>query len=123
MAQGRGVKPERVRQWVDGALYTPEQAVQQGIIDSVQHRQDFEAELRKKFGEDVKFDRKYGKKRQAEGVDFSSPFGLFQFWVKVLGGWKEEGARQGRDRDRVRRRHDPAGQARAQPLRRRVRRL
>ena len=26
VAKGRGVKPERVRQWVDGALYTPEQA-------------------------------------------------------------------------------------------------
>ncbi len=58
VAKGRGVRPERVRQWVDGALYTPEQARQLGIIDSVQHRQDFEAELRKEFGEDVKFDRK-----------------------------------------------------------------
>ena len=90
VAQGRGATPERVRQWVDGALYTPEQAVQLGIVDSIQHRQDFEAELRKKFGADVKFDRKYGKKRQAEGVDFSSPFGLLQFWMKVLEGGKKK---------------------------------
>ena len=78
VAQGRGVQPERVRQWIDGALYTPEQARQQGIIDSVQHRQDFEAELRKKFGEDLKFDRKYGRKKQGEDIDLSSPFGLLQ---------------------------------------------
>ena len=90
VAQGRGVKPERVRQWIDGAVYTPEQAVQQGIIDSVQHRQDFEAELRKKFGEDVKFDRKYGKKKHGEDVDLSSPFGLLQFWMKLLEGGKQQ---------------------------------
>jgi protease-4 len=90
VAQGRGVKPERVRQWIDGAVYTPEQAVQQGIIDRVQHRQDFEAELRKKFGEDVKVDRKYGKKKQGEGIDFSSPFGLLQFWAKVFEGGKKK---------------------------------
>jgi len=90
VAQGRGVKPERVREWIDGAIYTPQQAVQQGIIDGVQHRQDFEAELRKKFGENVKFDRKYGKKGRGEGIDFSSPFGLFQFWVKLLEGGKKK---------------------------------
>ena len=90
VAQGRGVKPERVRQWIDGAVYTPQQAMQQGIIDSVQHRQDFEAELRKKFGEDVKFDTKYGKKKQTEEIDFSSPFALLQFWMKLLEGGKKK---------------------------------
>jgi protease-4 len=86
VAQGRGVKPERVRQWIDGAVYTPQQAMQQGIIDNVQHQQDFEAELRKKFGDDVKFDRTYGTKKLGEHVDVSSPFGLFQLWMKLLEG-------------------------------------
>ena len=91
VAQGRGVKPERVRQWIDGAVYTPQQAKQQGIIDTVQHRQDFEAELRKKFGEDIKFDQKYGTKKLGEHVDVSSPFGLLQLWMKLLeGGMKKE---------------------------------
>jgi protease IV len=90
VAEGRGVKPERVRQWIDGAVYTPEQAMKQQIIDRVQHRQDFEAELRKKFGDDVTFDNKYGKNRQAEGIDLSSPFGLFQFWAKLLEGGKKK---------------------------------
>ncbi len=88
VAKGRGVKPMRVRQWIDLALYTPEQAREQGIIDAVQHRQDFEAELRHKFGEDVKFDHKYGKK-QSETVDYSSPFAVFQFWMKLLEGSKK----------------------------------
>ncbi len=90
VAEGRGVKPERVRQWIDGAMYTPEQAVEQGIIDGIQHRQDFEAELRKKFGDDVKFDSKYGKKRRAEDIDFTSPLGMFQFWAKMLEGGKKK---------------------------------
>ena len=90
VAQGRGVKPERVRQWIDGAVYTPQQAKQQGIIDSVQHRQDFKAELRKKFGEDIKFDQKYGTKKLGEHVDVSSPFGLLQLWMKMLEGGKKK---------------------------------
>jgi protease IV len=88
VAEGRKVKPERVREWIDGAVYMPEEAVKQGIIDAVEHRQDFEATLRKKFGEEVKFDLKYGKKQQ-EGVDLSSPFGLLQFWMKLLEGGKK----------------------------------
>ena len=62
------MKPERVRQWIDGAVYTPEQAVQQGIINSIRHRQDFEAELRTKFGEEVKFDTKYGRRRGRRSI-------------------------------------------------------
>jgi len=89
VAEGRGVKPERVRQWIDGAMYTPEQAVKEGIIDCVQHRQDFEADLRKKFGEDVKFDRKYGKKK-GEDIDLSSPLGALQLWAKILEGGKKK---------------------------------
>jgi protease-4 len=95
VAKGRGVKPERVRQWIDGALYTPEQAVQQGIIDRVQHRQEFEAGLRKKFGEDVKFDAKYAAKRGAGEIDFSSPAGIFQFWAMLL----ESGKKKSTDKD------------------------
>lgn len=92
VAQGRGVKPERVRQWIDGAMYTPDQAVQQGIIDKVQHRQDFEAELRSRFGKDVKLDKKYGGKRQGERIDLSSPLGLLQLWAKMLEGGKKKAA-------------------------------
>lgn len=92
VAKGRRVKPATVRQWIDGALYTPEQAVELGIIDRVEHRQDFEAELRKKFGEDVKFERKYAEKNKAGEIDFSSPVGIFQFWSSLLEGGKKKPA-------------------------------
>jgi protease IV len=90
VADGRGVKPEQVRNWIDGAVYTPEQAKEQGIIDAIQHRQDFESDLRKKFGDDVKLDRKYGKKKQGEDIDLSSPFGMLQLWAKMLEGGKKK---------------------------------
>jgi protease-4 len=90
VAKSRGVKPEKVRQWIDGAIYTPEQAMKEGIINSIQHRQDFEAELRKKFGEDVKFDKKYGKDQQNADIDLSSPVGLLQFWAKMFEGGKKK---------------------------------
>lgn len=95
VAQGRKVKPVQVRGWIDGALYTPEQAKELGIIDNVQHRQDFEMELRGKFGSDVKFDTKYAKKKELEGIDLSSPFGLLQVWAKILQGGKK--ATSGKD--------------------------
>ncbi len=54
----------------------------------MQHRQEFEADLRKKVGDDVKFDTKYGKKAGAENIDFSSPMGVFQLWASLLEGGK-----------------------------------
>jgi protease-4 len=90
VARGRGVKPEQARLWIDGAMYTPRQAQELGIIDDVQYRQDFESALRKKFGEDIKFDRKYGKKKQGEDIDFSSPLGLLKFWAKLFEGGKKK---------------------------------
>ena len=92
VAKGRGVKPERVRQWIDGALYTPEQARQLGIIDSVQHRQDFEAELRKEFGEDVQVrpqDRQETRRRPSISP---RPWGLFKLWASALEGGKKKAA-------------------------------
>jgi protease-4 len=89
VAQGRGVVPAQVRQWIDGAIYTPEQAKDLKMIDSVQYRRELEAELRGKYGQDVKFDTKYGKKKQLEGIDLSSPFGLLQVWAKILQGGKK----------------------------------
>ncbi len=46
IAKGRGVPPEKVRDWIDHGVYTAKTAKKAGIIDDVQHRQDFEAQLR-----------------------------------------------------------------------------
>jgi protease-4 len=85
IAEGRNVPPETVRQWIDQGLHSAEKAKEVGIIDAVEYRPEFIAAIKKEHGEDIKFDRKYGKKKQTE-IDFSSPFGILKFYADLLGG-------------------------------------
>lgn len=85
IATGRRTSPEKVRAWIDGAPYTAGKAKELGIIDAVEHRQEFVARMKSKFGDSVQFHKKYGKKKGPE-IDMSSPFGLFKFWAELLQG-------------------------------------
>jgi protease-4 len=85
VAKGRNVEPEAVRRWIDRGLYSAEQAKEAGIIDAVEYRPEFIAAIKKEHGEEVKFDKKYGKKKRSE-IDFSSPFGILKFYAELLGG-------------------------------------
>ncbi len=87
IAEGRGVASEKVRDWIDGGLYSAESALKNGIIDAVEHRQAFEARLKKAYGDDIQFDKKYGHKKRSD-LDFSSPFGVFKFWADLFQGPK-----------------------------------
>jgi protease-4 len=91
IATGRRVPTEKVRTWIDGGPYSAEKAKAEGIIDAIQHRQDFIAELKSKYGEKVKFDKKYGKKKSSD-LDLSSPLGLLKLWADLLGGPKKKKA-------------------------------
>ncbi|MCR4413819.1 MAG: signal peptide peptidase SppA [Thermoguttaceae bacterium] len=85
VAKGRKVPPEKVRQWIDGAPYSAERAKQAGIIDAVEFRQELTAVLKAKYGENLKFDRKYGRKKGPE-LDLSSPLGVLKLWAELLQG-------------------------------------
>jgi protease-4 len=85
IAQGRRVTPNTVRTWIDNGPYTAEKAKAAGLIDAVEHRQDFTALLKNKFGKDVVLNKKYGKKKGPK-IDFSSPFAMFKIWAEILGG-------------------------------------
>ncbi len=87
IAAGRGKTPEAVKEWIDEGLFSAEKAKQLGIIDAVEYRNDFERELKSKYGEGVKFDKKYGRKSSLD-IDLSSPFGLMKFYVDLLSGPK-----------------------------------
>ncbi len=84
VAKGRRVSPQLVRLWIDSAPHTAEKAKVLGIIDKVQYHEDFVADLKAKYGADVKWDKRYGKKDQMEGLDFSSPLGLIKIWAEML---------------------------------------
>ncbi|MBZ0170760.1 MAG: S49 family peptidase, partial [Phycisphaerales bacterium] len=46
IAQGRGSTPDKVKALIDGGPYTAEDALKAGVIDAVEHRQDFIARLK-----------------------------------------------------------------------------
>jgi len=83
IAEGRNVPTDKVRGWIDRAIYTAQSAKQAGMIDAVEYRQDFAAALKKKYGDKVRFAKRYGKKKRGE-VDLSSPFAMFKFWSDVF---------------------------------------
>lgn len=83
IARGRGVDTDTARGWIDQAVFTSEQALEQGLIDVIEHRQDFEARLRETYGSNVRFDRRYGKKKGGQ-IDLSSPFGIMNFYAELL---------------------------------------
>ena len=85
IAEGRSVTPEVARQWIDGGIYTAEKAKELGIIDAVEYRQDFIATMKAKYGENVEFNKRYGKKKR-DVLDLSSPLGVFKLWADLLGG-------------------------------------
>jgi protease-4 len=84
IARGRKVETAQVRKWIDGGPYTAAKAEAAGLVDAVEHRQEFEAMLKSKYGQDIVFDKKYGQKT-APTLDLSSPFAMFKIWAELLG--------------------------------------
>ncbi len=93
IAQGRKVDVAKVREWIDQGMYSAESAKKVGIIDEVEYRQDFVEGLKKKYGDDVVFEKKYGKKKGSE-FDFSSPMGILKFYGELLSGPKKKVSKQ-----------------------------
>jgi protease-4 len=89
IAKGRGVEVDKVKKWIDDGPYTAQKAKDLGIIDAVEQRQDMEARLKARFGEQVKFDHKYGVKAGPH-ADLSSPLGVFEFYSELLGTKKKK---------------------------------
>jgi protease-4 len=88
IAKGRGVDVEKVKKWIDGGPYTADKAKAEGIIDAVEHRQDFEQFLKSKYGKDVAFNKSYGEKKQPK-IDFNNPFAVFKVFGELLGEGKK----------------------------------
>jgi protease-4 len=89
IAQGRGLKPDKVRELIDAGPYQAGKAKEAGLVDAVEHRQDFEAMLKSKYGKDVVFDKKYGQKKQPK-LDLTSPLAPFKILSELLGQAKKK---------------------------------
>jgi protease-4 len=92
IAQGRKAQASKVQGWVDQGLFTAEQAKAAGLIDAVEQVQDFEAMLKKRYGDDLVLDKKYGRKRKAD-MDFSSPFAFLKIWAQIFRGPEKKEAK------------------------------
>jgi len=90
IAKGRKADAGKVKGWLDDGLFTAEQAKAAGLIDAAESYQDFEAMLKDRYGKDVAFDKKYGRKNQT--VDLSSPFAFLKIWGDLLGGGQKKAA-------------------------------
>jgi protease-4 len=84
ISRSRKVSPELVKAWIDSGPHSAEKAKELGMIDAIEHRQDLEARLKRQYGSDVVFDRKYGRKSEPR-LDASSPFSILRFWGELLG--------------------------------------
>ncbi|MBN1514409.1 MAG: signal peptide peptidase SppA [Phycisphaerae bacterium] len=76
IAQSRQMPVDKVKEIIDNGPYTAEEAKAVGLIDSVQHAEDFTADLQKRYGMSAKLVRDYGKKK-GPSIDFSNPFSAF----------------------------------------------
>ncbi|WP_428939511.1 signal peptide peptidase SppA [Fontivita pretiosa] len=83
IARGRNVSPEQVKTWIDNGPYSAEKARGLGMIDAVEHRQQFQEMLKSKYGSDVTFEKKYGQKKKPQ-MDLSSPFAIFKMWGEAM---------------------------------------
>lgn len=84
IAKGRQTDRAKAQEWIDHGPYSAEKAKGLGMIDAVEQRQSFEAELRTKLGDGVVFEKRYGQKKQPQ-LDFSSPMAIFRLWGELLG--------------------------------------
>ncbi len=104
IADGRGVDVKTVEAWVDRGLYGAKTAVEKEIIDAAAYRADLVKHLEEKLGSEIKFDRRYGKKKAS--IDLSSPLGVMKFYADLLAGPAQAEEHDASHRDRACRRRD-----------------
>ena len=93
IADGRGVPSDQVREWIDKGLYSTKASLNAGIVDAMAYRAAFVKHIEQEQGENVKFDKRYGKKKP-KTIDFGNPFAVFKIWGEILqGGSKKKSSK------------------------------
>jgi protease-4 len=76
IAQSRGKTAAQVRDWIDHGPYLAEQAKEKGLIDAVQTREEFLAQVKADLGGRMEVDNRYGREEKAK-INLASPLGFF----------------------------------------------
>ncbi|MGD2108731.1 MAG: signal peptide peptidase SppA [Phycisphaerae bacterium] len=82
IADSRGMSTDKVKALIDQGPYTAEEALEAGLIDSVQHRQDFIADLKSRYGKSVKVVTDYGEEDPWDVPE--DPFAMFAWMMKMF---------------------------------------
>ncbi len=85
IATGRNVPTDKAQEWIKAGLYSAESAVKVGLIDAAEERLALEQHLRQTYGENLVFDKSYGKPKGLQ-IDMNNPFALLQVWAQILNG-------------------------------------
>ncbi|OHB63062.1 MAG: hypothetical protein A2Y77_08090 [Planctomycetes bacterium RBG_13_62_9] len=76
IAASRGKTAEQVRDLIDHGPYMAEQAVQKGLIDAVETRDEFLAGVKQDMGGQIKVNNRYGRQEKA-AINLANPLAIF----------------------------------------------
>jgi protease-4 len=83
ISDGRSIPPEKVRGLIDNGPYSADDALAAGLIDFVQHRQEFMASIKKRYGEGVKVVSDYAEEDPFK-LPMDNPFAIFELLTKLF---------------------------------------
>jgi protease-4 len=85
IARSRGKTAEQVRAWIDRGPYAAEQAKEAGLIDAIQTREEFLAQVKSEVGGQAEVDNRYGQEEKTK-VNLASPLGFFSLLSELFKG-------------------------------------
>jgi protease-4 len=89
LADSRGKSAREIKRLIDKGPYRSEKALEAGLIDAVQFREQFLDEAYQAFGKDAVVDNRYGDKAGPQ-MNFSNPFAIFSIFADKSRSKKRE---------------------------------
>jgi protease-4 len=83
IAQSRSKRPDQIRDLVDHGPYLAEQAMEKGLIDAIETREEFLARVKAGFQGQVEIDNRYGQKKKPE-INLANPLAFFTLLAEML---------------------------------------
>lgn len=83
IAKGRQLSPEDVRAIIDRGPYLARDAKEAKLVDQIAYAEDFTADLKKRYGQELTLDHEYGGKKGPE-LDFSNIFSMFKSFGEIM---------------------------------------
>jgi len=76
IAESRDKTPEQVRALIDGGPYLADEALDKGLIDAIETREDFLTRLKKEIEGPITVDNRYGRKKGPQ-INLANPLAFF----------------------------------------------